>query len=153
MRKVHAFDYWTSTTFENERLMTWKLGSAFLRIDADYKEIEGVQTVFKKINEVNEAKISEEVLPVDYLGLLRTEIEKYIRETEKLGKDAVKEVWKCSLCDKKFKSCEFLAKHIIVKHPEIKDRVHLSFILESEIFDGSSLHERPKQNHTFIAER
>jgi hypothetical protein len=56
---------------------------------------------------------------------LRTEIEKYIRETEKLGKDAVKEVWKCSLCDKKFKSCEFLAKHIIVKHPEIKDRVIL----------------------------
>jgi hypothetical protein len=37
LRKVHAFDYWTSTTFENERLMSWKLGSAFLRIDADYK--------------------------------------------------------------------------------------------------------------------
>ena len=90
LRKVHTFDYWTSTTFENERLMSWKLGSAFLRIDADYKEIEGVQTVFKKINEVNEAKVAQDVQSVDYLGLLRAEIEKYIRETEKLGKDAVK---------------------------------------------------------------
>ena len=81
LRRVHAFDYWTSTSFENERMMSWKLGSIFLRIDADYKEIEGIKTVFKKINEINEAKIAQESTTIDYLGLLRTEIEKHIRET------------------------------------------------------------------------
>jgi len=59
LRRVHSFDYWTSTQFENERMMSWKLGSIFLRIDVDYKEIEGIQTVFKKINEINEAKIAQ----------------------------------------------------------------------------------------------
>ena len=90
LRKVHAFDYWTSASFENERLMSWRLGSAFLRIEADYKEIEGIQTVFKKINEINEAKAAQETPAIDYLLLLRTEIEKHVRETEKIGKDQVK---------------------------------------------------------------
>lgn len=61
----------------------------------------------------------------DYLGILRTEIEKYIRETEKFQKDEAKNSFKCALCDKKFSSCQFLAKHIIVKHPEIKDKVNI----------------------------
>lgn len=32
-------------------------------------------------------------------------------------------------CKKKFKTCEFVAKHIIMKHPESKDK-HLHFVME-----------------------
>ena len=35
-----------------------------------------------------------------------------------------KTAWECMYCKKKFKSCEFLSKHIITKHPEIKDKVN-----------------------------
>jgi len=49
LRKVHAYDYYTSTMYENERILALKSGSAFLRIEADYQELENVQTVFKKI--------------------------------------------------------------------------------------------------------
>jgi hypothetical protein len=36
LRRVHAFDYFTSTSFENERIMSLKMGSIFLRIEASY---------------------------------------------------------------------------------------------------------------------
>jgi len=49
LRKVHAYDYYTSTMYENERILALKSGSAFLRIEADYQELENVQTVFKKV--------------------------------------------------------------------------------------------------------
>lgn len=39
------------------------------------------------------------------MGYLRDEIEVFIRETEKLGPEEQKEVWKCLYCDKKFKTC------------------------------------------------
>lgn len=55
--------------------------------------------------------------------LLREEIEKFIRDSEKITKDAVKDIWKCQFCDKKFKTCEFLAKHLLSKHEEIKQKV------------------------------
>lgn len=32
LRKVHAYDYYTSTMYENERILALKVGSAFLRI-------------------------------------------------------------------------------------------------------------------------
>lgn len=96
--------------------MTLKIGSIFLRIEADYKEIEGVQTVFKKIKEITDNKITLPNSTPDYLGILRLEIEKYIRENEKFIRDEAKGNFKCSSCDKRFSSCQFLAKHIIVKH-------------------------------------
>lgn len=71
LRRVHAFDYWTSTSFENERIMSLKIGSIFLRIEANYNEMEGVQTVFKKIKETTDAKIALESMTPDYLGILR----------------------------------------------------------------------------------
>jgi hypothetical protein len=51
LRKIHYFDFYTCTQFENERLLTLKVGSAFLRIEADYEELPDTQTVFKKIQE------------------------------------------------------------------------------------------------------
>lgn len=36
-------------------------------------------------------------------------------------------VWECMYCKKKFKTCEFVAKHIIMKHPEAKDKVNNAF--------------------------
>lgn len=39
LRKVHAFDYFTSSKYENERILTLKVSSAFLRIEADYEEL------------------------------------------------------------------------------------------------------------------
>lgn len=32
LRKVHAYDYYTSTMYENERILSLKVGSCFLRI-------------------------------------------------------------------------------------------------------------------------
>ena len=37
LRKVHAFDYFTSTAFPNERSLALKLGLGFLRIEVDYE--------------------------------------------------------------------------------------------------------------------
>lgn len=47
------------------------MGSIFLRIEADYKEIEGVQTVFKKIKEITDTKLTQPSSTPDYLGILR----------------------------------------------------------------------------------
>lgn len=49
LRKIHFFDYYTCTQYENERALTIKIGSAFLRTEANYEELPNLQTVFKKI--------------------------------------------------------------------------------------------------------
>ena len=36
LRIIHYFDYYTCNQFENERIMTLKIGSSFLRIEANY---------------------------------------------------------------------------------------------------------------------
>jgi hypothetical protein len=59
LRRVHAFDYFTSASFENERMMSLKIGSIFLRIEENYAEMEGVMTVFKKLKENTDIKITE----------------------------------------------------------------------------------------------
>jgi hypothetical protein len=48
-----------------------KVGSAFLRIEADYQELENVQTVFKKIQEKSEERITKGSEIPDYMGFLR----------------------------------------------------------------------------------
>lgn len=45
-----------------------------------------------------------------------------------MGKEDQKEVWKCLYCDKKFKTCEFLSKHMIAKHEDIKFKVTLPLL-------------------------
>lgn len=52
--------------------MTLKIGSIFLRIEANYTEMEGVQTVFKKIKEITDNKLILPSTTPDYLGILRT---------------------------------------------------------------------------------
>jgi len=37
LRRVHAHDYYTSTTYPNERALCLRLGRAFLRTEADYE--------------------------------------------------------------------------------------------------------------------
>lgn len=37
LRRVHAYDYFTSTMYENERILSLKVGSSFLRIESDYE--------------------------------------------------------------------------------------------------------------------
>ena len=46
-----------------------KVSAAFLRMEADYEELEQVQTVFKKIQERAEERA--ERVSKDYMGLLR----------------------------------------------------------------------------------
>lgn len=36
LRRVHAYDYYTSTIYFNERSLSLKLGLAYLRIEANY---------------------------------------------------------------------------------------------------------------------
>jgi hypothetical protein len=81
LRKIHYFDFYTSTQFENERILTLKVGSSFLRTEADYEELTNAQTVFKKIQENVEKKIEEIVETPEYMVMLREEIEKYIRDS------------------------------------------------------------------------
>lgn len=59
------------------------------------------------------------------MSLLREEVEKFIRETEKVSLGALREIWKCFFCDKKFKTCEFLSKHMISRHDEVRIKVFL----------------------------
>lgn len=49
-----------------------------------------MQTVFKKIQENAESKLATLIEPLEYMGIVREEIEKFIRDTEKIGKDAQK---------------------------------------------------------------
>lgn len=51
LRKIHSFDYYTCTQYENERVLSIKTGLIFLRIEANYEELPNMQTVFKKIQE------------------------------------------------------------------------------------------------------
>ena len=52
---------------------------------------------------------------------------RHIAETENAVVDDIKDrqIWECMYCKKKFKTCQFVAKHIIMKHPETKDKVIL----------------------------
>lgn len=36
---------------------------------------------------------------------------------------ATRDIWKCLFCDKKFKTCEFLSKHMISRHEDFKLKV------------------------------
>lgn len=65
-----------------------KVSAAFLRMEADYEELEQVQTVFKKIQERAEERA--EKVSKDYMGLLREEIETLIKDVEKINKDGPK---------------------------------------------------------------
>jgi hypothetical protein len=70
LRKVHAFDYFTCTQYENERVLALRTGSAFLRTEADYVELPGLQTVFRKIQENAETKLAAPE-PVEHMWQVR----------------------------------------------------------------------------------
>jgi hypothetical protein len=57
LRRVHAYDYFTGTSYINERTLCLKLGVTYLRIEAEYEEMENFSTVFKKIEEAAENRI------------------------------------------------------------------------------------------------
>jgi hypothetical protein len=124
LRRVHSFDYYTCTQFDNERVLSLRTGAIFLRTEADYEELPNMQTVFRKVQENGEEKLKALAAGgEDYMTLLREEIEKFIRDTEKVAPGATRDIWKCFFCDKKFKTCEFLAKHMISRHDEVKLKV------------------------------
>ena len=105
--------------------MSLKLGLSFLRIEADYEELPDLPTIFKKMQETAENRMK--VAKTDYQNCLKEEIENMILEEEKLTRDDIDKetIWRCFFpeCDKKFKTCEFLAKHIGLKHPELRGKV------------------------------
>jgi hypothetical protein len=134
LRRVHAHDYYTSTSYPNERALCLKLGRTFLRVEADYEENASFDTVFKKMQNAAENIIVKGTEIPDHMNRLKEEVEKMVlriisesEENANLSLEAIKEkaVWECTYCNKKFKSCEFVAKHIIIKHNDIKDKVHL----------------------------
>lgn len=80
--------------------------------------------MFGKVQENAEEKLKAMAAGgEDYMGLVREEVEKFIRDTEKIAPGAARDIWKCFFCDKKFKTCEFLSKHMISRHDEIKLKV------------------------------
>lgn len=50
------------------------MSSAFLRVEAEYEELENVQTVFKKIQEKAEERVQKGSEVRDYMGILREEM-------------------------------------------------------------------------------
>ena len=76
-----------------------------------------------------EKLIENGVQAPDHMGQLKDEIEKemlkIICENDGVEMDKVmdRQAWECFFCKKRFRSSEFLSKHIISKHPEIKDKV------------------------------
>lgn len=123
LRRVHSFDYYTCGQFENERVLSLRSGAIFLRIEADYEELPNAQTVFKKVQENAEERLRGGLGEQEYMGLVREEVEKFIRETDKVPPGATRDIWKCFFCDKKFKTCEFLSKHMISRHDEVRVKV------------------------------
>lgn len=127
LRRVHSFDYYTCTHFENERVLSLRTGAIFLRIEADYEELPNMQTVFRKVQQNAEEKLQAMAGgDQEYMALVREEVERFIRDTEKVAPGAVRDIWKCFFCDKKFKTCEFLSKHMISRHDEVKLKVRRS---------------------------
>ena len=39
------------------------------------------------------------------MNLVKEEVEKFVRDSDKITRDEAKSIWKCHFCDKKFKTC------------------------------------------------
>lgn len=65
----------------------------------------------------------------DYMFQLREDIELSILKVAcdqqgiTMDKARERQAWECVYCGKKFRTSEFLSKHIISKHPEAKEKV------------------------------
>ena len=106
-----------------------KLGLIYLRVEADYEEVPEFPTIFKKMQNAAENLIEKGLQIPDHMGQLKEEIEqsvlKIICDQEGLTLDKARErqAWECVYCRKRFRTSEFLAKHIISKHSETKEKV------------------------------
>lgn len=75
-------------------------------------------------------------------------VKTHIVESENVTMESLQErtIWECMYCKKRFKTCEFISKHIIMKHPQSKDKVrfllfqHLHYIMqEAYLADPSKI--------------
>lgn len=71
LRRVHAYDYYTSTSYPNERALCLKLGRVFLRVEADYEEVAGFDTIFKKMQNMAENVIKNGSQIPDHMNKLK----------------------------------------------------------------------------------
>jgi hypothetical protein len=78
LRRVHAHDYYTSTSYPNERALCLKLGRTFLRVEADYEENASFDTVFKKMQNAAENIIVKGTEIPDHMNRLKEEVEKMV---------------------------------------------------------------------------
>lgn len=78
LRRVHAYDYYTSTFYNNERSLCLKLGLSYLRVEANYEELPNVDTVFKKFQEAAENVIKNGLNIPDYMKIFKEEMEKFL---------------------------------------------------------------------------
>jgi hypothetical protein len=152
LRRVHAHDYYTSSTYPNERALCLKLGRAFLRVEANYEENAAFDTVFKKMQNAAESIIAKGSEVPDHMNRLKEEVEKMVLKMSAEGEEgaamsAEKAVWECTYCNKKFKSCEFVAKHIIMKHNDVKSKVTVVAHVAHPLHHGGGLQRRPPQSH------
>lgn len=56
-------------------------------------------------------------------------------------------------CQKKFKSCEFVAKHIIMKHPENKDKVNYFFMQHIDLIMEEAYNADPNKITSYQVSR
>ena len=68
LRRAHAYDYFTASQHENERMMAVKTAVISLRMQTNKEDTEGV---YEKVRERNEERVSKGSPFPDYMAMLR----------------------------------------------------------------------------------
>jgi len=119
LRVVHSVDWYNQAQYEAEDEMPHRLGLVHARAalpgSADMKDVD--QYLATTQHRLQRFFVDENSLVIEEVAKLggrdeETEVEHFIeRNIQKLGE----EKWKCLLSGKKFRSCDFVRKHILNK--------------------------------------
>merc|ERR1719357_182427 len=144
LRMVHSVDWYTCTVYKEDKMPN-RLGILHVRptrpsTDYDEEELkEYLDKTQKRIDLMTQEKLLLSEKEVLSLGgkIEEEELEKFFRASvEELTKDK----WQCKLSQKKFRSYEFVKKHILNKFPvEVKQEKKVIQELEEEFMESSSL--------------
>jgi len=127
LRIVHCIDYYNATDYQQEDEMPMRCGIMHVRaapLEAASKKdaLEWHTQNKTKLDYLLEEEKKGEDEEADKLGKKKEEeeVENFIKaNTQELAKDK----WLCPLSGKKFRSPDFIRKHILVKHAEHVDNV------------------------------
>ncbi len=108
LRLVHLYCYYCNLMAENNEDMIKKCGNIHLRKQKGMKQDWTLGF---------DERIKSRVTKISFSDLERTVDTEILKSIIKLEE----EKFKCSYCAKLFKAPSFVEKHIVLKHPEVKD--------------------------------